>query len=165
MATFSLNLVPVMEVLLSGGRMKISELADKVFEMNPILFREGSLLRTIDAYSACLKIDGGSVVFDRSAESYTRFVYIYERAVQAAVHGAVPDMEKWQLYPFKTRDNSDSCYIGVPWSDIPDTDMFGQKEKRRYSTRCDYKKGSCTGRCGVSDGALAKVGVIKRPAE
>jgi hypothetical protein len=160
MATFTLAFSPTMLVLQNGGRIKISDLHKKLFGIRPLLFRdEKSVEEAIDTYIACLKIEGEEVVFNREAQHYTKIVNIYEREIQEALHGAIPDMERWQLYPFKTRSNSPECYIGIPWAEIPNNDMrMGQPGESDYPEMCDFDGKQCRTGCRVSDEVLRRRG-------
>ena len=120
--------------------------------------------RAVDQYTRCLMIKDGIVTYNWQADRYTRIASVYERSIQAGLHANVPEMEKWQLYEYKNRSNSDKCYMQIPWTDIPE-DLFFRSAKIRYQPNCDFRctgKDTCTGRCGVKEEILSRHGLVLR---
>ena len=147
MTTFAWTFYPIQLVIEAGGRISFKDLAEKLTNLDPQRFRSEEIVqRAVEKYNSCLKYDGVNVSFDKTAGKYAQFD-IMERDVQSMLHKAIPDMEKWQLYPFKTRKNSKECYVGYPWSKIPLCP--GEEEFPRL---CDFRafgEDLCYGRCGV----------------
>jgi hypothetical protein len=137
-------------------------LARKIFNNNSLNFE--AVEHAIDRYTKCLIIREGFVIYNRLADRYTRIADVYERSIQAGLHANVPEMEKWQLYEYKTRDNSDKCYMQIPWSEIPE-DPFFRSAKIRYQPNCNFRcngKDTCTGRCGVKEEILDRHRMLVR---
>jgi hypothetical protein len=158
MVTFILTSYPILKVLEHGGRVRFDELANELMGIDPRRFRDVSRVEEgIEHYSMCLKMEDGYVVYDKEAKNYAAFD-IHERDTQALLHNKIPDMEKFELYPFKTRKNSDRCYIGISWEEIP----VSEEAKRlgmTYEPRCNFSNGACTAHCGVDEETLRKYGL------
>jgi len=149
--TFTLTFYPIIKTLEAGGRISFKDLAEKLISTVPGVFRDEKMVqRAIENYSGCLKYDGATVSFDRDARNYAKYG-IMERQLQSLLHKSIPNMEEFQLYPFKTRKNSVTCYLGAPWSHIP----IGEEEKEEgvdFPSHCDFRKDGVDG-CGLGCGA------------
>ena len=158
MTTFTYTYAPTVEVLKNGGEMPFKVLADKLMAQDPRRFRVEKTVETaIDRYAHCLTSDGAVVRFNKNSDRYARFS-IMERDIQSALHGAIENMEEFQLYPFKTRKNSDSCYLNIPWSEIP-KDPHEEEHNMHYPDGCDFRgngEDSCRVGCRVSENVLRK---------
>ena len=114
MVTGTWTLVPILTVISNGGKIEFSELIKKLVEYDSSRFRnENSVIQAME-YNSCLKIQGNKVVFNKNALKYASHS-IHERHVQHVLHKSIPNMEKFQLYPYVTKENSPVCYVGVPW--------------------------------------------------
>jgi len=162
MVTFTLTFSPILEVLKNGGSIRLKDLVGKLSGGNPNTFREvRNTEHAIDTYSACLVIEGGIVKFNRKAKKYAKHG-VMERDVQYALHESVENMGEYELYPLKTRENSDRCYLGILWGDIPE-EPDEKKYEMNYPPGCDFRDdGSdrCTVGCGVSDDILERYNLI-----
>jgi len=81
-----------------------------------------------------------------------------ERSIQAGLHATIPNMEEFQLYPFKTRNNSERCYLGIDWADIPE-DESGEP----FPLTCDFRgngNDACTLDCGISKDIVRRYGFV-----
>ncbi len=159
MTTGTYECLPTAIVLLSGGSMLFDDLANKLMSADPSRFRGISKVEeAVNRYSNCLENNGHRITYNKNSKSYSKFnSAINERHVQRWLHQTVPDMEKWQLYPFKTPSNSESCYLNIPWKEIPkDTSEIHLQEKYRSGVnyKCDFRcegENSCTASCGISE--------------
>jgi len=131
--------------------MEFDKLKTALCEQVPVTFRDGSSLeRDIGTYIECLTIHDGIVRFNKEAKRYGK-VGNMERYIQAGIHKAIENIEKFQLYPYRTRKDSDTCYIGVPWDNVPVGEgekMYGHNAPRS----CDFRSegnDSCRRGCGI----------------
>ena len=153
MATFTLTYLPIVSVLENGGCMKLDDLAKSLCEKILVTFRDKSTVENaINTYVECLDVENELVKFNREAKTYAKFS-IMERDIQDNLHGKLENMKEFELYPHKTRKNSDCCHIGVPWKDIP----VGECEEM-YKTNnpgdCDFRidgKDNCALGCGIDE--------------
>jgi hypothetical protein len=163
MATSGSTFFPILVVLQKGGGIELGRLTQELNKFRGFGDVE-AVEHAIDRYTKCLIIREGFVIYNRLADRYTRIADVYERSIQAGLHANVPEMEKWQLYEYKTRDNSDKCYMQIPWSEIPE-DPFFRSAKIRYQPNCNFRcngKDTCTGRCGVKEEILDRHRMIVR---
>jgi hypothetical protein len=162
MATFTYTFGTINQVLKNNGKMRFSELANVLMNLDPRRFRDERTVETaITDYTACLKFDGGIVEFNKNAKRYAKFD-IMERDVQAALHNSIDNMGQWALYPFKTRKNSDKCYLGILWNEIP-RDEDEKRYNMNYPQGCDFRgegENSCRAGCGVDEIVLKKYKLI-----
>lgn len=163
MATFTLTYAPIAEVIRNEGMIKFKTLAGKLMTQDPSRFRDEKTVEdAIDGYAGCLIFNGDIVKFNKDAKRYAQN-FILERDVQAALHSTMPNMEKWVLYPFKTRKNSEFCYLDIPWKEIP-KDSDEEKYNMNYPPLCDFMgqgEYACTASCGVEQNVLIKLGIIQ----
>ncbi len=147
----------IAEVLKNNGNINIDDLTKKLIEIDPRRFNGDRVVETVvDTLASCLVIEGNRVRYDRNSKKYSRFT-MFERSIQEALHGSIKNMNELELYPYKVRSNSEKCYIGIPWKEIPDYDH--DKEENR----CDFRtKGedSCCAGCGVKEDILKKYNLI-----
>lgn len=153
MTTFTWTFYPILKTLEAGGTISFKNLAEKLMGDVPGAFRdEETVQRAIERYTGCLNYDGATVSFNRSAKTYAKHG-IMERYLQSLLHKAVPNMEDYQLYPFKTRKNSITCYLNAPWKIIP-LDELEKEGKVDFPRRCDFRcegNDCCSLGCGVSE--------------
>ena len=161
MATFTYTFCTISQVLKNGGEIGFERLADILMQQEPQRFRDKKTVEmAVLKYTSCLIFDGGTVRFNKGAKRYAKYD-IMERDVQAYLHGAVPGMDNWALYPFKTRKNSDTCYLGIPWGEIP-KDPDEEKYNMNYPKGCDFRgegEDSCRTGCMASKEVLRKYGL------
>ena len=155
MVTGALTMIPPLLVLKNGGEIGLEELERKCLDVDERRFGGQDLSHSIQTYCACLKIEEGRVKFDKEAKRYAGMrLGVYERELQAVLHGAIPNMEDWELYPFKTRKNSSVCNIGAPWEIIPK-----DEEKQDYHMSCDFRcsgEDNCKLGCGADEKYFGK---------
>jgi|AntAceMinimDraft_18_1070375.scaffolds.fasta_scaffold117436_2 hypothetical protein len=164
MTTGTYACLPTQQVLLAGGRISFNNLASRLMSIDPSRFRDISNVdKAIENYSPCLENKNGQIIYNKKARSYSYgSISSFEREVQAWLHLSVLNMEKWQLYPFKTPLNSKRCYMNIPWKDIPrdnHEDDLPEKYKKGQNYKCDFRcKGedSCKLGCGISEKVLRK---------
>jgi len=153
MTTLSWTGLPIIALLTltDNGSMSFRELAHHLTITRPETFRDENTLEiALDRYIACLAFESGVVSFNRNARKYTKHSSA-ERNVQSWLHKAVPDMERWQLYPFRDRRNSKECYLEFPWECI----ALSEEERRgfqNYPPGCDFRcdgSDSCKHGCGI----------------
>jgi len=149
-------------VIKNNGKIKFSELVDKLIELDPRRFdSKETVERSIDDLTACLDFDGGHVTYNHKAKTYSE-LSIMERSIQIFLHRAFPDMEeKWQLYPFKHESNSEYCIMGVPWKliQVGGKKHFGSVEKNDNYDGCDFRsegEDCCYLGCGM-DKKIVKI--------
>ncbi len=133
-------------VLKNNWKIKFDDLQKKLVEIDKRRFGNSDLHSILRTYIVCLKEEGDFVIFDKNAKRYAKHG-IAERSLQFVLHSAIPEMEKWQLYPLKTRKNSSTCYIGAPWEIIP-----RDSQEVNYINLCDFRwdgEDNCTLKCGV----------------
>ncbi len=163
MATFTYAFCTINQVLKNGGEMEFSELARVLTQQDPRRFRdEKTVEMAVVRYTDCLRFGGRTVSFDRNAKKYAKFG-IMERDIQAALHESIPNMDEWALYPFKTRKNSNSCYLGIPWEEIPKDPDEGDKYNINYPIGCDFRaegEDTCRSGCRVSEDVLKRYGIM-----
>jgi len=102
----------------------------------------------VEDLTACLVIEGNRVVYDKSARKYAQLA-LFERSIQKALHDTLPTMNEWQLYPHLTTKNSERCYLGVSWKEVP------------TPNDCDFRcegEDSCHLGCAVKKDVLKKYG-------
>lgn len=148
MVTGTLTMIPPIIVLKNGGKISLKKLEEKCLEIDTGRFEGEDMKGIIERYSSCLKEKNGVVRFDTESVKYAKHG-IMERSLQFILHSAIPEMEKWQLYPLKTKKNSPTCYIGAPWEIIPI-----DSQEVNYNTFCDFRwdgKDHCTLGCGVDE--------------
>lgn len=157
MVTSSYTFFPIAEVLKAGGEMSFDELAKKLIDFDPSRFKdEETVERAVNIYAYCLNFDGGTVKFNREAKRYAQYS-IMERSIQAGLHGTIPNMERFQLYPFKARNNSEGCYLGLDWADIPES-----QPGESFPIACDFRgdgNDACTLACGISKDIVRRYGL------
>ena len=148
MATWTRTYLPIKVVLTMGGELNFKNLAEIVMQEEPMRFRDMSVLEdALDYYIDCLIYEDGKVRYNKDAIKYTK-KGLFERSIQFVLHGSVRDMEKWQLYPLKTRKNSKTCYIGVPWEEIPPETQIEGEEVKPYIESCDFRTEDFRGSVG-----------------
>ncbi|MBR9677026.1 hypothetical protein GOV04_02700 [Candidatus Woesearchaeota archaeon] len=163
MGQWSRTFVPIQQVLLNGGKMKLDDLVNKCVEIDPRRFRDGvsAIVDSIDDLSACLTLDDkGMVRFNKEAGSYSR-LGLFERNIQYELHRSIKDMQDWELYPLQTTENSQTCYIGIKWTDLPEPD-----DGEPYILFCDYRitgDDKCSAGCRVSEDVLKSYGLLEEP--
>ncbi len=148
MTTGTWTIIPPLIVLKNNGKIQFDDLQKKLVEIDQGRFLDSDLHDILRTYINCLKEEGNFVIFDKNAKRYAKHG-IYERNLQFILHSAIPEMEKWQLYPLKTRKNSSICYIGVPWEIIP-----RDFQEVNYINQCDFRwdgEDNCTLGCGVDE--------------
>lgn len=154
--------LPIQQVLLAGGMISFDDLATRLMSIDPHRFRDVSNVEdAVNNYSICLENNGHIVTYNRNAKRYSK--HGFERDVQLWLHNSVPNMEKWQLYPFKSPSNSDKCYIDISWKDIPEPNEKNIREEYRtgVNTSCDFRKegeDGCGFGCGISHENIKKNG-------
>jgi hypothetical protein len=151
MATSTITFLPIFFVLKNKGSMRLDELTKSLCDEVPVTFGDGSNVeRDIETYIECLTINDGLVRFNSEARTYAK-ISMMERDIQRALHGYIEDMEKFQLYEYKTRENSHTCHIGVPWDKIP-VDDNEKRYKEGAPMDCDFRndgEDACRLGCGV----------------
>jgi hypothetical protein len=163
MVTWTHTFVPILHVLLAGGEIEFGKLADEAMSTDPSRFRDVRTVElAVDSCCHCLDYDDarGVVKYNRNAGKYSNSSFLLERSVQYALHEAVPNMEDWQLYPLVTKLNSEKCYLGISWNDIPED--IGGMEDAPFNTHCDFRndgKDHCRLGCRVDESILKKCGL------
>lgn len=160
MTTFALTLMPILKTLENGGEINFKILSNELIKLDPRRFRDLRCVEEgIDHYTACLTFKDEIVRYNKDSKNYAKFS-IMERDIQAILHEAIKNMEEFQLYPFKTRKNSDKCYIGIKWKDIPkDNDGLDKS----YNSSCNYRKDGldeCHAGCRVKEDVLRLYGLL-----
>jgi hypothetical protein len=157
------SILPILAVLENGGRINIEELSRKLVRMDPNRFREDAsgLIRGIESNINCLKIEGNNVIFDKTANSYTKHFSLIERSAQRLLHNSIPNMNEWELYPYMTRKNSTTCNLGIDWEDIPEENNVKGPEWFGYQQNCNFReqgKKYCGFCCGIEKNkAIGKI--------
>ena len=155
MGGFVRTALPIVAVLERGqGTLTLADLTGMLTKHDSRRFPDdATVVFAIEQYIACLKIEEGMVSYDRNASNYTQHVALRERLVQQFLHQVVKGMERFQLYPFHDRMNSPSCYIGVPWEQVPPNEHIGMGAPASdVPLACDYRfdgLNQCSGACGV----------------
>ena len=154
MVSSTLATYPIAGVIKHGGEVIFSQLAEELMALDPTRFR--SLERVEEAvteHNSCLKYDGDMVRFDKNAVRYSNGSFMMERFTQAFLHSMFGEkMEEFALYPYKTRKNSDACYVGEPWENIPLHETETGPPYLSYPLLCDFRQtghDECTVACGL----------------
>ena len=160
MAQWARTYGAISEVLKNGGSIWIEDLHRKLVELDPRRFRGDNIVEYIvDNLTSCLTIEGAHVKYNKRSKKYAKIsMAVFERTIQQALHGSIPNMEKWQLYPYLDRKNSANCYVGIPWREIP-----AKKEDPQINIDCDFRineTDECHARCGVTEETLKKYGLV-----
>ena len=100
MATFTLTLLPILVVLRQDRKIGLKELSDTLTSACPERFDSMETVEwAIDNYTACLKIEDGSVVYDRTAKSFGK-CRIMEESIRQVLYGTIPKREEWDLHTY-----------------------------------------------------------------
>jgi hypothetical protein len=161
MSVSTKTLIPIFVVLRAGGEIDFSKLVKECWEIDPArLSTSGEIASSIGRYAECLVHDksAGKVRFNKNARRYVK-IRLLERSTQFLLHNMVKiPPETWQLYPLIVRSNSERCYLGIPWEEIP-IDLNYDVERMPYDLHCDFREegeNSCRTGCRVSDEILKK---------
>lgn len=101
MATFTLTLLPILVVLKQGRRMGLKELSDTLTSACPERFDSMERVEwAIDNYTACLKIEEGQVIHDRTAKSFGKYG-IMEEIIRHFLYETIPKREEWDLKSYQ----------------------------------------------------------------
>lgn len=74
----------------------------------------------------CWELKDDKYYYNAEAEKYCS-ASLFEREVQVLLHMRIPEFDDIALYPLKTRHNSQTCYVGIPWKFIPKGDEYEEK--------------------------------------
>lgn len=156
--------LPTQQVLIAGGMIEFNTLAEKLMSIDPSRFRSISNVEdAINNYSPCLENNGDLVSYNKNSKKYSWSGMAHdEREIQAWLYRSVPDMKRWELYPFKTPSNSENCYFNIPWKEIPrdnSEDVLKKEYRKGQNYKCDFRcngENSCTGNCGISRETIKK---------
>jgi len=157
MGQWARTFFPILCVIEEEGRMKFDDLSRILIQKDNRRFKSLEQVKyAIETLTRCLQIDGDEVLYDAHSPTYTREgASQFERTIQIELHGILKNSGvtfNWKLYPFLARNNSNLCYMGVPWKEIP------EKGENRVDDGCNFRndKDSCTFGCGVERNIVEK---------
>lgn len=133
-------------VIDNGGRMEFDALAEKLIEADPQRFPSKENVKSyLNKLTECLYLEGNEVIFDKDAKKYSKIQFL-ERDVSRALNLPSENFKNLRLYPYKDRENSEECYLGISWKNIPGIPNFPKLDM------CDYRSTGeevCNYNCGV----------------
>lgn len=164
MAIFAQTYLPILIVLQNDGSINLRELTEKLNSESPRHFEDMAGVEwVIKTYSGCLKIvEGDRVIFNRQAKSYTKNDYS-EREINVLLHDHIPNMHRFELYPYITPKTSLTCPIGATWKYIP-RDEIAVRNGRDAYVGCNYSPISkkCNLGCDVKREKIVRLGIADR---
>ena len=154
MVSSTLAALPIAGVIKHRGSVKFEQLAQELMTVDPSRFRDIERVEeAVTKYNSCLIYDGDVVRFNYGASRYSNGTFMMERSTQMFLHSMFGDrMKEFALYPFMTRKNSDTCYVGTRWEDISLDETERSPPNLPYPILCDFRQNGleeCTGACGV----------------